>query len=130
MDPDRSVGEVLSAITDGLVALHTSSYGKGPTSAKTYYMGDAVVTFLWEGFTKVEETLIATGRGETVALLRRSLQSAMEKEFTAIVEEATGRSVIAYLSQVHVDPNMAADIFLLAPKEPSPDAPTGPFAQG
>jgi uncharacterized protein YbcI len=118
MDADRSVGEVLASITDGLVALHTRSYGKGPTSAKTYYMGDAVVTFLWDGFTKVEETLIATGRGETVALLRRSLQTAMEEEFTAVVEEAIGRSVIAFLSQVHMDPNMAADIFLLAPEEP------------
>jgi uncharacterized protein YbcI len=122
MDADRSVGEVLASITDGLVALHTRSYGKGPTSAKTYFMGDAVVTFLWDGFTKVEETLIATGRGETVALLRRSLQTAMEEEFTAIVEEATGRSVIAFLSQVHMDPNMAADIFLLAPEAPAPGA--------
>jgi uncharacterized protein YbcI len=118
MDSDRSLGEVLAAITDGLVALHTRSYGKGPTAAKTYYMDDAVVTFLWEGFTKVEETLIASGRGETVALLRRSLQTAMEEEFTAIVEEATGRRVVAYLSQVHVDPNMAADIFLLEPRAP------------
>ena len=118
MDADRTVGEVLATITDGLVALHTLSYGKGPTAAKTYYMGDAVVTFLWEGFTRVEETLIASGRGETVALLRRSLQAAMEEEFTAIVEEATGRGVIAFMSQVHVEPNLAADVFLLAPREP------------
>lgn len=122
VDANRSVGEVLATITDALVALHTRSYGKGPTAAKTYFMGDAVVTFLWEGFTKVEETLIATGRGETVALLRRSLQTAMEEEFSAIVEEATGRSVIAFLSQVHLDPNMAADIFLLAPQESGTEA--------
>ena len=118
MDSDHSVGEVLAAITDGLVALHTRSYGKGPTSAKTYYMGDAVATFLWDGFTTVEETLIASGRGETVALLRRSAQAAMEEEFIAIVEEATGRRVIAFFSQVNIDPKMAVDIFLLAPKEP------------
>jgi uncharacterized protein YbcI len=121
MDANRTVGEVLATITDGLVTIHTRAYGKGPTAAKTYYMGDAIVTFLWEGFTKVEETLIATGRGETVALLRRSLQTAMEEEFSAVVEEATGRSVIAFLSQVHLDPNMAADIFLLAPQEPTAD---------
>jgi len=122
MGTDRTVGEVLATITDGLVALHTRSYGKGPTAAKTYYMGDAVVTFLWEGFTRVEETLIASGRGETVALLRRSLQAAMEEEFTAIVEQATGRSVVAFMSQVHVEPNMAADVFLLAPQEPGAEA--------
>lgn len=125
MDTDRSVGEVLATITDALVGLHTRSYGKGPTSAKTFYMGDAVVTFLWEGFTKVEETLIATGRAETVALLRRSLQTAMEEEFAAVVEGATGRSVIAFMSQVHVDPNMAVDVFLLAPQEPASPAGDG-----
>ncbi len=122
MDPNRSVGEVLASITDGLVALHTRSYGKGPTAAKTYYMGDAVATFLWDGFTTVEETLIASGRGETVALLRRSAQAAMEEEFTAVVEEATGRRVVAFLSQVNIDPNMAVDIFLLAPEAPAPAA--------
>ncbi len=122
MGTNSTVGEVLATITDALVALHTRSYGKGPTAAKTYYMGDAVVTFLWEGFTKVEETLIATGRGETVALLRRSLQTAMEEEFSAVVEEATGRRVIAFLSQVHLDPNMVADIFLLAPQDPGTEA--------
>jgi uncharacterized protein YbcI len=118
MGTKSTAGEVLATITDGLVSLHTRSYGKGPTAAKTYCMGDAVVTFLWEGFTKVEETLIATGRGETVALLRRSLQTAMEEEFSAIVEEATGRGVVAFLSQVHLEPNMAVDVFLLAPREP------------
>ncbi len=119
MDPNRSAGEVLASITDGLVSLHTRSYGKGPTSAKTYYMGDAVATFLWDGFTTVEETLIASGREETVALLRRSAQAAMEEEFSAVVEEATGRRVIAFFSQVSMDPKMAVDIFLLAPKEPA-----------
>lgn len=122
MDPNRSAGEVLAAITDGLVSLHTRSYGKGPTAAKTYYMGDAVATFLWDGFTTVEETLISSGRGETVALLRRSAQAAMEEEFTAVVEEATGRRVIAFLSQVNIDPNMAVDIFLLAPEGQAPAA--------
>ena len=122
MDPNRSAGEVLASITDGLVSLHTRSYGKGPTAAKTYYTGDAVVTFLWDGFTKVEETLISTGREETVALLRRSAQAAMEEEFTAVVEEATGRRVIAFFSQVNLDPKMAVDIFLLAPEEQPPAA--------
>jgi uncharacterized protein YbcI len=118
MQGDRPAGEVLAAITDGLVALHTRFYGKGPTSAKTHYMDDAVVSFLWEGFTKVEETLIASGRGEAVADLRRSFQSAMRGEFTSVIEGATGRSVIAYLSQVNIDPNMAVEIFLLGPGSP------------
>jgi len=118
MQGDRPAGEVLAAITDGLVALHTRFYGKGPTSAKTHYMDDAVVSFLWEGFTRVEETLIAAGRSDDVADLRRSFQVTMQAEFTAVVEKATGRKVSAYLSQVHIDPNMAVEIFLLEPGSP------------
>lgn len=110
-------GDVLASITDGLVALHTRFYGKGPTAAKTYYMDDAVITFLWEGFTKVEETLIGSGRGEAVADLRRTFQAAMEDEFTAVIESATGRKVSAYLSQVNIGPNMAVEIFLLEPTQ-------------
>jgi uncharacterized protein YbcI len=106
----------LAAITDGLVALHTRFYGKGPTSAKTHYVGDAVVSFLWGGFTKVEETLIAAGRAATVADLRRTFQSTMREEFTGVVEKATGRHVAAYLSQVHIDPNMTVEVFLLEPR--------------
>lgn len=112
-------GDALAQVTDGLVALHTRFYGKGPTAAKTHYMDDAVVSFLWEGFTKVEETLIASGRGEAVADLRRSFQAAMEDEFTAVIETATGRQVSAYLSQVNIDPNMAVEIFLLRPRPPT-----------
>jgi len=113
MQGDRPAGEVLAAITDGLVALHTRFYGRGPISAKTYYMDDAVISFLWEGFTKVEETLIASGRGDAVADLRRSFHSAMREEFTAVIEKATGRRVSAYLSQVNIDPSIAVEIFLL-----------------
>jgi len=115
---DRPSGEVLAAITDGLVALHTRFYGKGPTEAKTHYMGDAVVAFMWEGFTKVEETLIDAGKGETVADLRRTFQAAMEDEFTAVIEVALGRRVTGYLSQVHIGPNLSVEIFLLEPEGP------------
>ena len=113
--PRNPSGDVLASITDGLVALHTRFYGKGPTAAKTHYMDNAVICFLWEGFTRVEETLIASGRGEAVADLRRSFQAAMEDDFTAVIETATGRQVSAYLSQVNIDPNMAVEIFLLQP---------------
>lgn len=35
--------------------------------------------------------------------------------FTAAVEEITGRKVIAFMSQVHFDPDMAAEIFVFEP---------------
>lgn len=76
-----------------------------------------MISFLWEGFTTVEETLIARGEAEAVREFRRTFQDAMEDQFTAVVEEATGRRVEAYMSEVHVDPNVAVELFLLQPED-------------
>ena len=51
--------------------------------------------------------------------MRRSFQQAMEDEFRRIVEEATGRKVIAYMSSIHVDPDLAVELFVLEPVEES-----------
>jgi uncharacterized protein YbcI len=108
-------GGVLATISTGLVQLHRQYYGKGPTKAKTYAVNDTVITVLRGGFTTVERTLIDDGRGSAVHDIRRTFQSAMEEQFTAIVETATGRSVVAYMSTVHTDPDMAVEIFFLEP---------------
>ena len=47
--------------------------------------------------------------------MRRSFQKVMEEQFTAVVEEATGRKVIAYMSQIHQSPDLAVEIFVLEP---------------
>jgi uncharacterized protein YbcI len=121
-------GEVLARISTGLVQLHSRYYGKGPTKAKTHMVNDTIVSILRGGFTTVERTLIDQGDVETVYAMRRSFQSAMEQQFTTVVEEATGRSVIAYMSQIHTNPDMAVEIFVLEPsgEEPPADTPELP----
>jgi hypothetical protein len=47
--------------------------------------------------------------------MRRSFQGAMETEFRRIVEDSTGRHVIAYMSSINVDPELAVEIFVLEP---------------
>lgn len=54
---------------------------------------------------------------EAVYQIRRSFQQAMEGQFTAVVEAAVGRTVIAYMSQIHQDPDLAVEIFVLEPAE-------------
>ena len=115
MDSGHPDGEALSAISNGLAHLHMRFFGRGPAKAKTVVVDDLVVCVLWDGFTTVEETLL--GRGETGAVeaFRRTFQSTMEPQFSEVVKAATGRPVIAYMSQVHVDPDVAVELFLLAP---------------
>jgi uncharacterized protein YbcI len=108
-------GKQLAAVSNGLMRLHMEFYGRGPTRAKSHLVDDIVVCVLWNGFTTVEETLIARGEAATVESLRRTFQGAMEGQFTDVIETATGRAVLAYLSQVHVDPNFAVELFLLSP---------------
>jgi uncharacterized protein YbcI len=108
---------MLAQISTGLVQLHSRYYGKGPTKAKTHMVNDTVVSILRGGFTTVERTLIDTGEVESVYQMRRSFQQAMEDEFRRIVEAATGRKVIAYMSSIHVDPDLAVELFVLEPVE-------------
>ena len=104
-------------ISTGLVQLHSRYYGKGPTKAKTHMVDDTVVCILQGGFTTVERTLLDTGEVESVYQMRRSFQQAMEENFRLVVEEATGREVIAYMSSIHVDPDLAIELFVLVPVE-------------
>jgi uncharacterized protein YbcI len=112
---DQPRGESLAAISRGIVQLHHQYYGKGPTKAKTYAMDDTVVCMLKGGFTTAEKTLIRDGKADDVEHIRRSFQRTMKEQFTGVVQEATGRKVIAYMSQVHSSPNLAVELFVLEP---------------
>jgi uncharacterized protein YbcI len=74
-----------------------------------------VISILQGGFTTVERTLIDGGDASAVHEIRRSFQRAMEHPFTEVVESALGRRVIAYMSQVHHNPDLAVEIFILEP---------------
>jgi uncharacterized protein YbcI len=115
MSAGHTHGRDLAAISNGLMHLHMEFYGRGPTKAKTHLVDDIVVCVLWNGFTRVEETLIARDEATAVEAFRRRFQAAMETQFTEVIESATGREVRAYMSQVHVDPNVAVELFLLEP---------------
>ena len=93
-------------------------------------MNDTIVSILRGGFTRVERTLVETGQTESVYQMRRSFQQAMEAEFRQVVEEATGRKVIAYMSSIHIDPDLAVELFVLEPLEEVDDADAAPKSEG
>jgi len=110
-------GEILTAVSDGIVALFKEHYGKGPTRAKTYYEDDLVICLLRGGFTRVEETLRDAGRGHDVIAQRMAFQDVMRDRFEAVIAEATGRRVIGFMSGNQQDPDMLCEIFVLAPSD-------------
>ena len=117
--PDRhsNHGEILTAISDGLVALLKDYYGRGPTQAKTYYEDDLVVCLLRGGFTRVEQTLRDGGRGQAVIQQRMEFQEVMRERFEAVIEQATGRRVVGFMSGNQQDPDMICEVFILTPTD-------------
>jgi uncharacterized protein YbcI len=111
--PSRGVR--LAEVTTGLVRLHREYYGRGPTKAKTYGVDDTILCILHGGFTTVERTLMADGKMREVEDTRRSFQRTMGERFIGVVESALDRRVIGYMSQVNADPEVAVELFMLAP---------------
>ena len=108
-------GDVLTAISDGLVALQKEFYGRGPTQAKSYVVDDLAVCLLRGGFTRVEETLLRGGRGTAVLQQRREFQALMRDRYEAVIEHATGRPVIGFMSGNQQDPDLMCEVFVLGP---------------
>jgi uncharacterized protein YbcI len=110
-------GDELTAISDGLVALLKEFYGRGPTQAKSYYQDDLVVCLLRGGYTQVEQTLRDGGRGTAVIEQRMQFQELMRERFEAVIENATGRRVIGFMSGNQQDPDMMCEVFVLDPSD-------------
>lgn len=116
-EPAAIAGDVLTAISDGMVALLKEFYGRGPMRTKSYYHDDLVVCVLRGGFSRVEQTLLDGGRGTAVIQQRMEFQDLMRERFEAVVESATGRQVIGFMSGNQQDPDLMCEVFILAPTD-------------
>jgi uncharacterized protein YbcI len=110
-------GEVLTAISDGLVALLKEFYGHGPSRTKSYYADDLVVCVLRGGFSRVEQTLLEGGRSSAVIEQRMQFQELMRSRFEEVIESATGRRVIGFMSGNQQHPDIMCEVFILAPTD-------------
>jgi uncharacterized protein YbcI len=113
----RVRGDVLTAISDGLVGLLKEFYGHGPTRTKSYYQDDLVVCVLRGGFSRVEQTLLEGGRGHAVIQQRMEFQEVMRGRFAEVIEGATGRRVIGFMSGNQQHPDLMCEVFILAPTD-------------
>jgi uncharacterized protein YbcI len=104
-------------ISTGAVQLLHEYTGRGPTKAKTMINDDVVTVLLADTLTKGERTLVEKGRRDRVLQLRHEYQLTMREELVGLVERQLERKVIAFMSQNHIDPDLAAEIFVLEPTE-------------
>jgi uncharacterized protein YbcI len=112
-DSPHAGGDIRGNISRRMVQLHKEFYGRGPEKAKTYLVGDLVVVLMRGGFTRVEETLLREGRGESVIQQRADFQDVMFDRFSKVIEDETGRKVMAMMSGSHQHPDLLAEMFVL-----------------
>jgi uncharacterized protein YbcI len=106
-------GELNAALARAVARFYHDEVGRGPSNARAFYRDDIVVVMLEDALTKPERALKARGRDDAVLDLREVLHSAMREEFVAIVEGLTGRTVRAFLSGNHLNPDVLIECFVL-----------------
>jgi uncharacterized protein YbcI len=82
--------------------------------AKTYALDDIIVVVMrGSGFTPLEQTMMDGGQADRVVTMRHEFQHLVTKRFTSTIEELTGRKVLAFLSQAHVEPDLTVEVFFI-----------------
>src|SRR3954453_15683472 len=109
----RSPSAMIS--TSAVQLLHEYT-GRGPTKAKTMINEDLVTIVLADTLTKGEQKLVENGRDDRVVQLRHDYQMVMRRELISLVESQLERKVIAFMSQNHIDPDLAVEVFVLQPE--------------
>ena len=113
-------GKLALAISTAVVRSLASTTGRGPTKAKTTLGENAVFVVLQDTLTRGELNLVGAGESEAVLDLRRLWQKVMRTSCCREVEQLTGRKVIGFMSDNHIDPDIAVEVFILEPTREDP----------
>jgi uncharacterized protein YbcI len=110
-----SDGELAATISRAVVRALARTTGRGPTKARTTIGENGVFVVLQDSLTVGEQTLADHGEGQAVLDLRRRWQRVMQADVSQEIEQLTGRKVIGFMSDNHIDPDLAVEVFVLEP---------------
>jgi uncharacterized protein YbcI len=113
-------GSKSASISNHIVRTMSDYTGRGPTKGRTYINEDVVTVVLRNTLTKGERRLVDDGLDDVVLTMRKAFQGTMRDDFIRGVEQILGRRVIAFLSDNHIDPDIAVETFVLAPTGAAP----------
>ena len=97
--------------------LYRDQFGRGPAVSRAYWAGDdCLVALLERTFTPAEQNLARMGEHQRLRDVRLFFQYASESEFRTVIEEASGRSVRAFVSGIDASQDIASEVFVLHPE--------------
>ena len=110
-------GAVLADISNEMVGLYKSLFGRGPTRARTNWAGpDVLICTLENSLTPAEKSLVDLGEQQRLRDTRMVFQHATEGRFREVVERLTSREVRGFVSGTDVEQDLSAEVFYLVPK--------------
>jgi uncharacterized protein YbcI len=112
---ELEAGPRAAAISNAIVQLLHEYSGRGPTRARTTIGNDLVVCLLADTLTKSERKLVDAGEERLVLEQRSAIQRLMRDQAISAVEGLSGRTVTAFMSNNHIDPDLAVETFVLVP---------------
>src|SRR3954466_12824039 len=115
MTGHHSDGQLAAAISNSVVRALARTTGRGPTMAKTTLGENGVFVVLQDSLTVGEQVLADAGEGQAVLDLRRRWQRVMQADVSVEIEQLTGRKVVGFMSDNHIDPDLAVEVFVLEP---------------
>jgi uncharacterized protein YbcI len=122
-------GPVAMAICNAITGALKQSCGKGPTKVKAYTMHDQVAVVVEDMLTTLERTLVQNGHEQLVSEARQVLVGRAAKECRATIEQATGRRVVGWQTEVNPTAGSAFTLVQLQPlarvgaRQAPPEAP-------
>jgi uncharacterized protein YbcI len=113
-EPRLSGRQQLAAISRSMAGLQREHYGRESTKVNAYAIKDMIVVVARvKHLTPLEKSMVDGGEPERVLALRAEFARVMAGRYTHTVEQVTGRTVVALLSQAHVDPDIIVEAFFL-----------------
>lgn len=113
-EPGLTGREQLAAISRAMAGLQREHYGRESTKVNAYAIKDIVVVVArLKHLTPLERSMVDGGEPERVLALRADFARVMGARYRHTVEQVTGRTVVALLSQAHVDPDIMVEAFFL-----------------
>jgi uncharacterized protein YbcI len=104
----------LAAISASMAGLVREHYGRDSIKVKAYALEDMIVVVIrGRGFTPFEKAMIDGGEPQGVITLRADFDNIMADRYKQVINKATGRNVLALLSQSHVDPDITVETAFL-----------------
>ena len=115
---DAQRHSVTMAISNEMVGIYKTLFGRGPTKTRTSWAGpNALAVMLEDTLTPAERNMVKMGEHQRLRDVRMFFQYATVREFCEPIERLTGRKVRGFISGIDTQvEGLAAELFVLHPE--------------